>query len=282
MAWQTLGTPAPDRLAHTREQLHCVAQVIASVPRTLAPPQDDWGHHSYTWDDERQALLSVEVPGAEPFRAGLRVADATALVVGLDGSEIASRATNGLGIDELFAWLTEHAVARAGAELPHPLEQASDGLPEPCAAGQRFDLADGAALEELARYYANSQAVLEQIVAANDHASPVRAWPHHMDIATLISLDPGEDAESARSVSFGMQPGDGSYAEPYYYSSPWPYPEPDHWPALDGGGEWHTEGFTAAVLIASQLVAAGDGGAQERALEAFARSAVEQNRALLS
>lgn len=282
MPWQTLGNPDPNELPHTREQLHCVAQVIASVPRLLATPQDDWGHQAFDWDEGRQALFSVEIPGDTPFRVGLRVADATALVVGTDGGEIAEQATNGLSIDELFGWLTEQTVGLTGSALPKPLAEAEDGLPEPCAAGQAFDLSDSEALAELARYYDNSHRVLQQIVSSNEHAAPVRTWPHHMDMATLISLDPGKDPETARSVSFGMQPGDGSYAEPYYYSSPWPYPEAGDWPALEGGGVWHTEGFTAAVLVASNLTAAGDGAAQEQALEAFARSAVDTNRALIS
>jgi hypothetical protein len=282
MSWQALGTPAPDQLPHTREQLHCVAQVIASVPRLLATPQDDWGHQAFDWDGAKQTLFSVEIPGDNPFRVGLRLADATALVVTADGTEVAAQATNGLSTDDLFAWLSRQTVDLTGSALPKPLAEAEDGLPEPCVAGQTFDVADGAALAELARYYANSYPVLQRIVSTNDHAAPVRTWPHHMDMATLISLDPSEDPETARSVSFGMQPGDGSYAEPYYYSSPWPYPEPGDWPALEGGGAWHTEGFTAAVLVAPDLIAAGEGSAQQTALDDFARSAVERNRALLS
>lgn len=286
MSWQTLGTPAPDQIPHTREQLHCVAQVVASVPRLLAAPQDDWGHQAFDWDEGSGTLLSVEIPGDHPFRVGLRVADATAVVIGSDGTEVASQAANGLSIDDLFAWLTRQTVDLTESALPKPLTQAEDGLPEPCVAGQTFDLADDAALAELARYYSNSHPVLQEIVATNDHAAPVRTWPHHMDMATLISLDPGEDPETARSISFGMQPGDGSYAEPYYYSSPWPYPELDPsssgWPTLEGGGAWHTEGFTAAVLVASNLVAAGDADAQRTALDDFARSAIEGNRSLLS
>ena len=282
MTWHTLGNPAPDQLPDTREQLHCVAQVVASVARLLATPQDDWGHQSFRWDEARQALTSVEIPGATPFSVGLRVADGSALILGADGSEVASLATNGLTIDELFAWLTTQVVDLTGGPLSKPLAEAEEGLPEPCAVGQQFDLSDTAALAELARYYSNSDAVLQELVASNEHATPVRTWPHHMDMAILISLDPSEGPESARSVSFGMQPGDGSYAEPYYYSSPWPYPEPGDWPALDGGGSWHTEGFTAAVLVASKLTDAGDAAAQEQALEAFAKSAVASNKALLS
>lgn len=203
-------------------------------------------------------------------------------MVGADGSEIGSMAANGASIDDLFGWLTGQVEAITGSALSKPLTEAEDGLPEPCVAGQTFKLDDASALAELARYYSNSNAVLEQVVASHDNSAPVRTWPHHMDMATLISLDPGEDPETARSVSFGMQPGDGSYAEPYYYSSPWPYPEPGDWPALEGGGTWHTEGFTAAVLLASALVAAGDSAAQQSALESFARSAVGSNSSLLA
>jgi len=282
MPWQTLGTPAPDQLAHTREQLHCVAQVVASVPRSLATPQDDWSHHSFQWDAQRQALLGAEIPSGNNFRAGVRVADGTAIIVAADGSEVAAQPAHGLAIDDLFAWLTEQVTALTGAPPPKPLIEVEDGLPEPCAAGQRFDLGDTPALAEIARYYENSHAVLQQIVASHDNAAPVRTWPHHMDMATLISLDPGADPETARSVSFGMQPGDGFYAEPYYYSSPWPYPEAGAEPALSGGGAWRTEGFTAAVLVASNLVDAGDATEQEQALDAFARSAIEGNQTLLS
>ncbi len=281
MTWQTLGTPAPDKLPHTREQLHCVAQVVASVPRLLATPQDDWGHQAFQWDEERQALTSVEIPGDTPFSVGLRVADGAALILDASGNEVASQATNGMSVDELFEWLTKQIVDLTSTALPKPLAEAEDGLPEPCSAEQQFDLTDTAALAELARYYSNSHGVLQQLVASNEHATSVRTWPHHMDMATLISLDPDDDRETARSVSFGMQPGDGSYAEPYYYSSPWPYPEPGDWPVLDSGGSWHTEGFTAAVLVASKLTAAGDGDAQEQALEAFVHSAVASNRALV-
>jgi len=284
MTWQTLGATAPDQLAHTREQLHCVAQVIANVPRLLVPAAPDWGHSAFHWDEALQALVSVEVPAGTPFRVALRVANATALVLDQASTEVASLATDGLTIEQLFDWLTRHATSQ-GATLPKPLDQASDTLPHPCVAGQTFDLANRPALDELARYYDNSNRALQAISEANEHTTPVRTWPHHMDMALLIELDPnpepGADPETARSVSFGMQPGDGFSAEPYFYSSPWPYPSSPQWPALAADGAWNTEGFTAAILSASALIAAGDAAAQQQALTAFTVSAIEGNRALL-
>ena len=54
--------------------------------------------------------------------------------------------------------------------------------------------------------------------------SAVQLWPHHFDIATLRTLVQHEDAELAKSVNVGFSFGDGSYAQPYAYVSPWPYP----------------------------------------------------------
>jgi len=51
-------------------------------------------------------------------------------------------------------------------------------------------------------------------------ASDVLCWPHHFDIATLVTF------ASDRSSSVGLSPGDGSYDEPYYYVNVHPQPDP--------------------------------------------------------
>lgn len=77
-------------------------------------------------------------------------------------------------------------------------------------------------------------------------ASAVRVWPHHFDIATLITLDDG-DAERARSVGVGLSPGDGGIPQPYFYVTPWPYPESKFGPKLPWNGYWHSKGWFGAV-----------------------------------
>src|SRR5947208_2909581 len=56
--------------------------------------------------------------------------------------------------------------------------------------------------EELARWFGDAALVLESVRAANK-GDAVRCWPHHFDIATLITVS--ADA----SVGIGMEPGDG-------------------------------------------------------------------------
>lgn len=51
-----------------------------------------------------------------------------------------------------------------------------------------------------------------------------------------------------------FSPGDGSYDQPYFYVTPWPYPSTDALPLLPAGVHWHTEGWTGAVLTAEQVI----------------------------
>jgi hypothetical protein len=98
----------------------------------------------------------------------------------------------------------------------------------------------------------------------------VRCWPHHFDIATLIDRGAAAD-KTARSVGVGMEPGDDSYAEPYYYVNAYPPPAAGAMlPALAGDGSWHTAGWFGAVLPGSRLARSG----QHDQVAAFLGSAV--------
>ena len=112
-----------------------------------------------------------------------------------------------------------------------------------------------AALETLGAWFSAAQAALDALVTKHGSAAvatpSVRCWPHHYDIATLLSLDEG-DPETARSVGIGLSPGDSAYAEPYLYCNPWPVPE-GSLPAARSPLQWHTEGFTSLVCPASRM-----------------------------
>jgi hypothetical protein len=131
-----------------------------------------------------------------------------------------------------------------------------------------------AARTELAAWFANADRSLGRVrsdyVARQLTVSPVRCWPHHFDIAALIALE-GGDPEHARSVNAGLSPGDGSYDEPYFYVSPWPYPDTKKLPPLPSPGHWHTEGFLAAVAPATQIASTAD---QQEAVDDFLDTAV--------
>jgi hypothetical protein len=135
----------------------------------------------------------------------------------------------------------------------------------------------GDAIVELAAWFANAAASLEAArneMRARGHApSPVRTWPHHFDMASLTLLEAG-DAEHARSLNAGFSPGDEHYQEPYFYLSPYPYPDPAKLPALSAVGHWHVHGFTAAIAPASRILATADRQASAEAFLAAASMAL--------
>ena len=78
--------------------------------------------------------------------------------------------------------------------------------------------------------------------------SPVRCWPHHFDIATLLTIAPGQ------TIGVGLEPGDGYYDEPYWYVNQYPAPSATPGNQLEGGGvlaltrvDWRRAAGIAAV-----------------------------------
>jgi len=277
--WKAVDVASAGRLAEARLQAHWAAQVIAAVGEALVPAEADFSHTSLRWDDGRGMLLGRPLPESG-LQVGLRL-PALELAV-LDGA-LAVRESFSLEGNTLAGALDR--VTRTLADLMvRPMAKQPElptyEMPEhPAGAGAPFPAADRGGLAELARWYGNAAALMDVVSAATSLASPVRCWPHHFDIATLLTLDSADAGDGRRYIGFGLSPGDASYGEPYLYVNPWPYPEAAALPELAGGGLWHREGWTGAVLPASRLTAGGAGQAAQAV--AYLRSALAAQRTLL-
>ena len=209
-------------LAEARLQAHWAAQLASAPGTSLIPPRDDFTHTNLRWVPALRALVGQEVDGKQ---AALRLEDLTLRVAD------ATLALPGRTYDEALAWLGEIFGA--------PLHRSKHEMPaHAIAEGEAFAEVDG--LSELAALYARAHQALSAL------GPDVICWPHHFDIAALHDLGEG------RSVGTGMSPGDGSYPDPYWYVTPWPYPDdPTSLPALSEGA-WHTEGWVGAVLPSTE------------------------------
>ena len=96
-----------------------------------------------------------------------------------------------------------------------------------------IDGADADAARWLADLFALGDAALRALIADAPEAEPIRLWPEHFDIATVIGR-----------ATYGVSPGDAEHAEPYLYVGPW---DPV------SGPEWNAAGFTGAELAAPGL-----------------------------
>jgi hypothetical protein len=290
-SWKTLGNVDAQHLVNARLQLHWAALLAAVVGKRLLPPQPDFSEQSFEWIERAGGvgtLTQGEVAGTPPFRPGLRLADLTLLVSDGEGASLGELALSGQTVAGAHAWLAAEVDTLLGEPLDPPLESPgiSNEMPaHPVGTGRRFTLADAAPFVEVARWFANADSLLREIAAGESGASPVRCWPHHFDLATLITLDRGTTPESARTVGAGLSPGDGGRAVPYFYVTPWPYPkspQASDLPKLAGGGTWNTEGWMGAVLEAGAISTTGSGEGQEGQVREFLDSAVAACRQLAS
>jgi hypothetical protein len=267
-AFEPLGAPTPAALAGARVELHFAAQLPAAVGRALVAPAPDDSHTSLEWLAGPRLLAGVRAPSG--LRAALRPADLALAVLGDADAPAAELPLAGRTFAEAAAWLAAALRAPAGTVLGLP---PYDMPAHPIAGGARFGGEDRAAAAELARWYATADATLRALARSSPGASAVRSWPHHFDIATLL---PGPAVDT--TIGVGLSPGDGSYAEPYFYVTPWPYPKDPAPPELPGGGHWHREGWFGAVLTATSLLAAPR---HASAVEAFVEAAVAACAGLL-
>jgi hypothetical protein len=254
---EVTGQPPPAALVSARVALHWAAQLPAMAGRALIPAVPDDSHTSLEWLSGPRVLAGGRTPAG--LRAALRPADLTLLVLGSGEAPAVELALAGRTFEDGLAWLAAAlrmppgvSLARAEYDMP----------PDPVAEGGVFGNDDDGGRAELARWYSTANAVLRGVAGAHAGASPVRCWPHHFDIATLLP-GPGD----GRSIGVGLSPGDGSYAQPYWYVTPWPYPETRALPELPTGGRWHTAGWVGAVLIGEASLAVARAGALADFLE---------------
>lgn len=257
--WQPLTRPRASELEDTRKQLHWAAQIVSALGTTLAEPRSDHSHTNLEWSQAHCGLLSQAQVAQPDLRALLRFPDVTLeLLQGeVDGERtLLSIPLAGRRFAEVFTEL-EQAVGEALGRSDFQLHRPQHALPahrvDPDGEGQPFGGWKAHALVELTRWFANGDRALRELAAQDPRATPVRCWPHNFDIATLLVLERDPDSQVVRSIGVGMKPGDGSYADAYWYVIPSPHAAAPELPKLDGGGIWHRDDWIGAVLTSTAL-----------------------------
>ncbi len=280
--WQEVGSPVPVALVDARLQLHWAAQVVGAVGHTFGAPEPDDSHTALRWVAGSDMMVGEPVgpdrtlqPALVPARMVLR------LLSSADGSVLDEFALGGSTLDQAYAWMAQALESHTGGELTGELTRRDYQMPDHAVGrGAEFRDDDRRAAVEVGRWFANAGRVLGLVLRARREALPVRVWPHHFDIGTLIPLlgPVGEEP----SVGVGMSPGDQVYPEPYWYVTAWPKPGDPRLPRLAGKGRWHTEGWVGAILLGTDCVLAGRGRAQAARVGEFLESAIPAAVTLLA
>jgi hypothetical protein len=269
--WPPAGNLDPAGLVDARLQAHHAAQLVVALGISLLPAQPDDSHTNLEWLPGR-ALAGRIIPAAPPFRGALKLDPLILLVLDESGDVLDEYRLAGRTLAQAFRWLKDAVRAVGGAadqltDKKHytiPGHRVGEGAP--------FH-ADEAAIRELGLYYHGANLALTEVATGRSNASEVRCWPHHFDIATLMTVAPG------RTVGAGLSPGDGYHAEPYYYVTPFPYPT-GPLPPLKAGF-WHTTDWVGAVLPASHLVRRSSAADQRATVQAYLDESIGACEALL-
>lgn len=270
--WREIKAVDLGILSAARLQAHYAVQWLARAARAYVTPLPDDQHTNLGWDNAIGGLTTHALRQGSVL--GLRLADLT-LMVG-EGAGLAGSAAIGLQgrrDADIREWLGSNLRAKGlDADLldrPSPYQMPV----HPIAAGASYEAGLAAALAALVAWYANADQILgetrQAIVARGLEAPPVRCWPHHFDLDSLVPLRSGAPA---RIVGVGFCPGDDYYDQPYFYVSCYPPPDVAALPALPPVGHWHSHHFTAAVATADRILEAGD---QRAATQAYLRAATD-------
>jgi hypothetical protein len=260
-------------LHEARLQAHHAVQWLARTARAYVTPGPDDSHTNLGWDDAIAGLTTHALPQGSVL--GLSFSGLTlslwdgSPVKGSPAIELAGRTDA-----EIRLWLGRHLSAKGldadALDAPSPYQ-----MPEhPIGRGGPYGAAGlAAALAELVAWYGNANDALgearQRIVARGIASPPVRCWPHHFDLDSLIPLG---SAAGGGTVGVGFCPGDEYYDQPYFYVSRYPPPDVAALPSLPPVGHWHTHHFSAAVAVADRIV---DGADQRAGTEAFLRAATD-------
>lgn len=263
--WTDLPTAWDEAHGQARLVFHHALQIVAAAGITHLEHDAEFQHSNVSYEPAQGGFMGRRLNGEVQLGMGgsppywrLYSGGVSTARLRVAGQTVATGVT----------W-SRVVLARAGL-ADKDLELPTWDLPAgPFDAGTVFPPVPDEAYHQIQTWYENALRVLGRIEAAHG-GSPVRVWPHHFDIATLIDLGDG------KSIGVGMSPGGPGFEGPYLYVTPWPYPEGDL-PDL-AHGRWHTEGWTGAVLEGSALPDTDQGSV----VEAFVAAAIQACRVLLS
>lgn len=235
----------------TRDTLQGYCKVLGAVRRAASPRQRHWSH--ITLHTAADGLTTTPIPAAgSSFELRLDLIRHQLEVV-TSGGERHNQPLEG------------QSIARFCSQTLTALEDL-DLLPQIDASAFADEAAgewDRQAIDRFWQAWVQIDAVFSTFKGEQRHeTSPVQLFPHHFDLALswysgrlVPEQDPADEEWSDEQMTFGFTTGDAGIAEPYFYATAYPQPEGFVGSELPAEAHWHSEGFSGAVLLYSQLVA---------------------------
>jgi hypothetical protein len=213
----------PAALRDARIELHYAAQVVAACADVRLVHRDDDSHTAMRWQQPRM------IGHADQNGVAVGVDCAAFAIVVLDRHDEQLFPLTGRTLAEALQWADTRYGPAAGAKLR------SYDLPEsPLRNGAAF-VRYPDAMADVAFWY---QVGYDALATIRDAGRPM-IWPHHFDLGVIVD-----------GIGAGLSPGDRYYDEPYFYVTP--RSSDGRVPTLPFG-QWRTQGWTGAILTATDI-----------------------------
>ncbi|MDN5216572.1 DUF5996 family protein [Fulvivirgaceae bacterium BMA12] len=258
------------KLLAARIELHRAVQLVGAVGRSYSPPSGEDEYGSLEWNNVSKLLVSVPVGQEEKIYAGLSLAKFNLGLYSQNGRLIEGMDLKKCTLSGAVNWL-KVSLGKAGLqgekltmELPYEIpEYAGD-------TEKKFKYKPKNTFKEFSNLYENAALILSHYRENNDHASEIKCWPHHFDIAMQLIFEGEGNPDEKKYVGLGFSPGDENYKRPYYYINLWPAPDIplSDLPSIQGG-KWNIEGWFGATLDIKNFKKINDAQAQMELVKTF-------------
>ena len=246
-----LGSVPPNKLQDARLQLHYAAQVLAATCDTALPHRDDDSHTALGWSDAHHALVTETLPGQ--LRLGLALSDLIILVIGADDQMTHKIPLNSLAMGDAIQQLKTILEPSSPSHYANGITPRDyDMPPHNIANGAAFSYQHPEPFQEVALYFELAYHSLAGVTKHMPGAGPIRVWPHHFDMASLVILE--GDPTAGKSVGLGFSPGDANIAQPYFYVLPWPVEKGASLPEAGKRFHWEQKHFVGLVMEADEVL----------------------------
>lgn len=228
-----------------KDQLHLASQYLAAANMSFLEKKADDSHTNVGFDAD---TLKMETYDLSPSGDKLALNYRRFSLEWISKSGMTSLSLDGKTHNEILQWLQECSQKHLGKEYVYEFHYE---LPYAINDAYQYKLTDAATLEHLCNLRILAEYTIESIVETNHLDSPIRIWPHHFDTGAYAPV-----GDTGISIGIGMAIPDTLSDEHYFYISGYKdgkaiFPSS---PSDLSLGKWVDQGFTGAILPATNLV----------------------------
>jgi len=269
--WRRLDPVPFDEIGKACNMVHEAIQLIASTGISYVQKRQDDSHTNCEWSRSLKSFVGNVFGEKNDICLGLNIADLKLLLLKENWTIIEEFNLNCKSLGEILTWMKNNYECFGLNFDQFTLDKHYDIPAKYVLEGGKFNIENKQAFQELSDYYANADMVLRSYKSDLTNTTPVRCWPHHFDIATLLNIG----QEKLQSIGIGFSPGDNKNPEPYYYITMWPYPDLEKVSLPDISiGKWNIEGWIGTSLSASAIIKNTDEQTQSRMVLDFIEDSV--------